>query len=247
MKLAKFILFVLASTGIGMPDPVALAKSEKPDVTSGAVSLFTGYVSFTDLKYYDKLYGDSLPLVFGLRSDWHLLKYPAFSLGLRGEVSYMTRTGHSAKRPAIDDPPEDLIEISDQETELTIIPYKLLVNSNIFIWQRRFVLNVFAGYGEEYYVESHKVEDLAEGKSLYASGFTGSLVFGAGMDFKLDWLDPRAIASMRRTMGLKNIFLSVFFEQTLPFGETTLVTRKTALGVNLGRSTIGLGFTFTTT
>lgn len=210
-----------------------------------------GAPDFNDgLKYYDDLYGEpSRYASFGADyTPWGW--YVNFGVGIRAGM--YTDNG----RTAVSSPDSDgnVTSYSDRKTTLTVLPFQFLGVARMSPFSAKWVvLEAYAGRERAYFQEVRNIDvdnsaalrsrDSAgliatDGEDAWTNkGWLSGNVIGYAASILLNPLDERAANSMRNTLGIGFVYLTVFQEQVSYLDRDR---------VSFGRKSTGVGFTFET-
>lgn len=221
-----FILFTQNAKGVNFPafaQQVSF-KLKKPEFGTG-------------LNFYDTLYKQ--PSYYPGVSSAGYLNFNFIYVGLDFGLDYYRDSGVAATSHG----GMEITRDPDEKTDLTLIPLRLLFVSKLRPLGHWVTLDFGTGieylYAQESRASSGKRLD---GEEKDVSPFVSRswkpyYVLTAGIDLSLNFLDKKAIASLKRTFGISNLYLS---------SQIELVRELQDKGIDFSRRVLALGFTFAT-
>lgn len=191
----------------------------------------------TGLKFYDNLYGQ--PSYYPGISGAGYLNFDFIYVGIDFALDYYKDSGVAA----ISRGNTEITRDTDEETNLTLIPLRILLASKLRPLGRWVTLDFGAGieylYAQESRVSSgERLNEEENDVSPFVNrSWKPYYVLMAGVDISLNLLDKKAIASLKRTLGISDIYLS---------SQIELVQELQNKGIDFSRQVLALGFTFAT-
>ena len=183
---------------------------------------------------FESTFGDDSNWAFGLEADWQLFRIPSVgTLGPAAGVSYVRYGGYA---PLTRNPSER----SEQRTSLWILP---IWGAGVFRVDTlaRNVGIPFVPYAKLGVVYAIWACSSGETRCRSADGRAGQgaevgYMYGAGLMFLLDWLDPQSAREMDNSVGVNNsyFFGELYGSDVSSFGN----------GLQVGTSTWTLGLAF---
>jgi len=183
---------------------------------------------------FESTFGDDKNYAFGLEADWQLFRIPAVgTLGPGAGVSYVRYSGYA---PLTSDPSRR----SEQRTSLWIMPFWGVGVFRVDTFARNVGIPFvpYAKLGVVYALWACSTGDTrcksADGRAGRGAEF--GYMYGAGLMFLLDWLDPQSAREMDNSVGVNNsyFFGELYGSDVDSFGD----------GMQVGTSTWTLGLAF---
>lgn len=208
---------------------------------------FHNYPEFDDgLKYYEDLYGKTPRYgMFGADyTPWGW--FVNFGFGFR--TGMFSDHGNAASE--ISSATGEVTLDQNGKTTLTLIPFQFLAVARFTPFPKKWlVLEGYGGRERMYFQEIRNVSSSASvidrssnsgivgDNVLTNKGWVSGNVVGAAVSILMNPLDEQSIQSMRHSLGLGFVYLTLFQE------KITYVDKDR---VSFGRSSSGIGFTFET-
>ena len=224
---------------------------ESPSTASSFYNFSINYpLNFKKTKYYHELYERILP--FPSIGYNHLFLGKEIALGIGFNIAFYSRSGYTAKEGQVGKH-ENTISRGLQKTNLSLLPYQVLLLLHISPFKDRVVFDIWAGYQELYWEESRTIPDLSsssttqEVQSYVNTGWNGHIVVGASLRFLIDFMSKRISSSLERTMKIGNIYLAPFYERSFELNTNELWGKRKISKTKFTYQKAGLAFIFETT
>lgn len=190
-------------------------------------------------KHYEQYYGNTKAYPM-FQADWFAWDWYV-SLGLSFRLGYYRATGYTS---TTDPEASTYTKNKESPTTLIILPIQIAVIGEMTPFDGKWaVLDFWLGIENATFQETRNIgsEQSSTSESetgvLANSGTKLSSTFGVSMNILLNQFDRKTVNSMRPALGLGSVYISPYVE---------IVRQLSKEGVSLGRSSVGLGFTYET-
>ena len=219
------------------------SKSFTPERMFGSYDLMLQFNSpkfVTTQSTYEKFYGTNANY-YTMSVDYYPFDgWVTAGIGFKTGVFY-----HSGKTSAGGSNLDSAVVLDSSSANLLWAPLQIVVKVQGSPFRKKWVrLSAWGGYEKLYWRESKTLpaDDqpstaTTTSTSLTTGGSKNEIILGAAAHFSLNWIDEASVYSMRDTLGIGAVYLSIFYEK---------INQMNKDGYDFSRNVLGLGFSFET-